>query len=249
MEKTLYWIDDSAADMSQIMEQVFPLVWNKGGACKIILFGNGYCSQMTEHGPEEKDRERFENELQGFFRYYCAGIDDSEWRHPGETFKEKQKQLLPDSVSLVPMDFLKGESDDVTDYFWMNEEKLKEEKSLDDPEASIDRLIEKMRIPPNAIVALDICLLYGDFQRIQEKEPCISMALYKKLKENNDCFLYSGMSVTKPILDNWKSIYGQRFEEACEPEIYAKNELTTKQEDTDAKNALIALFKEKEGRT
>lgn len=113
-------------------------------------------------------------------------------------------------------------------------------------EASVNQLIADMDIPDNAVIALDICLLYKDIERIEANLPSISMALYAALSKNHRCYLYSSRSIARAVMKQWittcKSIFGI-------PDgitIYPKNGLTVKQADTDAKLDLLTLLKGKE---
>ena len=207
--QSLYWIDDSAHDMYLIMEHVFPILWNINCSCKTILFGNDYCSKETENGPSEDDRKAFEIDLNGFFSVYCQEIDNQEWEKVGTTHQNK-KHLLPNpSIFLIPLE------DDIKylTQCWLDHDLLKEVKShpeflrkvpkngVETPDTtpvdskteqieglSVEPLILDMNIPKDATIALDICLLYHDIDRIEAGLASISMALYDVfLKQNHKC--------------------------------------------------------------
>lgn len=273
-ETSLYWIDDSTQDMYLIMEHVFPAVWDKGCSCKTILFGNDYCSKETESGPTDEARKAFESDLNGFFIVYCQEIDSHEWCDPGTTYKEK-KHLLPDS-SVKLISIKNDQSDPIHKLVehWMNRDWLtnigvQAEKENQDraatfdnapgtasvpipepgaisKEASIDQLIADMDIPDNAVIALDICLLYKDIERIEANLPSISMALYAALSKNHRCYLYSSRSIARAVMKQWITTCKRIFGIPNGITIYPKNGLTVKQADTDAKLDLLTLLKGKE---
>lgn len=260
----LCWIDDSAADMSLIMEHVFPTIWLKGYSCKTILFGNDYCSMENEAGPKEDDRKAFEQELENFFIVFCQKIDEDKWQEPGTAYKDKRDLLPSPSVSLVPlMDNDKNTPDSFKHLAncWMDTDRLQEIKrdpdkfltdlkkefSTESNSMSVVQLIEKMNIPKDAVVALDICLLYHDIIRIEGRLPSISMALYHWLKKEHNCYLYSGRYDTRTLMNCWVETYQQVFSDKDELKIHPKKGLTTKQSVTDAKNDLLALLGKKTG--
>lgn len=259
----LCWIDDSAADMTLIMEHVFPTIWSNGYSCKTILFGNDYCSMESENGPKENDRKAFENELRNFFIIFCQKIDEDEWLDTGTTYKAHQNLLPTPSVSLISM---REDEKNASENFknlansWMNKDRLQKikenpeelladankEPSQDSNSMSVVKLIENMNIPKGAAVALDICLLYHDIVRIEDGDPSISMALYHLLKKDHDCYLYSGRYDTRTLMNSWTKTYQQIFGNE-EVKVYPKKGLTTKQSVTDAKSDLIALLNRKKG--
>lgn len=259
----LCWIDDSSADMSLIMEHVFPTIWAKNFSCKTILFGNDYCSMENENGPTEDDRQEFEDELKNFFIVFCQKIDEDKWQDPGTAYQDLKNLLPPQSVSLIPM----REEENAPDNFrhlansWMDIDRLQKIKDspeefltnanmgtpLDSNSMSVVNLIKKMDIPKDASVALDICLLYHDFVRIEDGFPSISMALYQLLKKEHDCYLYSGRYDTRTLMNSWTKTYQQIFGNEEVVKVYPKKGLTTKQSVTDAKSDLIALLSKKRG--
>ena len=260
----LCWIDDSTAEMSLIMEHMFPTIWSENFSCKIILFGNDYCSMESEKGPTEDDRQEFENELKNFFMVFCQNIDEDKWQEPGTAYQDLKKLLPTQSVSLIPIRETEKNAPDSFRYLansWMDIDRLQRIK--DSPEEfltnanmgtpsdinsmSVVNLIKKMDIPKKASVALDICLLYNDFGRIEEGLPSISMALYHLLKKEHDCYLYSGRYDTRTLKKSWIKTYQQISGDEEEVKIYSKKGLTTKQSITDAKSDLIALLSRKRG--
>lgn len=255
----LCWIDDSPKDMYLIMRHAFPILWDKEYSCKTILFGNEYCDRENEDGPTEADRAAFEIELTNLFIVFCQKIDEREWKELGSTYKEKTHLLPRPSVSLVPM---RGEGKDGSDSIkqlaknWMDHDKLKKlmvspdgiqigacaKAPLDSGELSVDKLVEVMDIPDDAAVALDICLLYDEINRIEAGLPSISMALYASLSKQRHCYLYTGRHTARTLLDRWVKTYQQLFGSKEELKIYSKKGLTTKQDVTDAKTDLIDLL-------
>lgn len=244
--------------MYLIMRHVFPLIWDKEYSCKTILFGNEYCSRENEEGPTEADRRAFETELMNLFIIYCQKIDECEWKELGSTYSEKSHLLPTPSVSLIPMHDGEREEANIIKQLvknWMSKEKLKkimvssegtggacDKDSLNSSELSVGKLIKLMNIPDNAVVALDICLLYNDINRIEEGLPSISMALYANLSKHHPCYLYTGRYTARALLDCWVKTYQQLFDNEEELILYSKKGLTTKQNVTDAKTSLVELL-------
>lgn len=274
--QNLYWIDDSAHDMYLIMEHVFPVLWNINCSCKTILFGNDYCSKETENGPSENDREAFETDLKGFFSVYCQEIDNQEWEEVGKTH-EKKKHLLPNpSIFLIP---LKDDRKTLTQH-WLDRDLLKDVKDhpeslrgalagaghigAETPDVaavnpmaecvgrlSVEQLITDMNIPGDAAIALDICLLYHDIDRIEAGLPSISMALYDEfLKRHHRCYLYSNRSIARTVMDQWVQTFQNLFPKPSGRSdsivIHPKGGLLAATPNTDAKRALVNLLQRKD---
>ena len=239
-------------DMYMIMENVFPHIWDNGFSCKTILFGNGYCRMEKESGPNECIREEFENELKYFFAVYCQNTDDLEWKDRGTTQQEK-KDLLPETpIELVTMEEKSTHGLDIEKLtsLWMDREKL--EKIKKDPnlisseDMSVKGLIKRLDIHPNAVVALDVVLLYDDFKRIEEGLPSISMALLYELAKSHECYLYSAEYISRKVVDIWIKTYYELYGQEKIVKIHPKNGLTTRMNPTREKAGLIELLKKVE---
>lgn len=250
----LYWIDDSIREMMPIVNNVFPLIWNKNFFVKTVLFGNGYCSKEDESPLTEEDRAAFETSIKKEFAYYCINMDNRNWVDAGTTHREKEelvKEPLAKRISL--MDETGLDRIEALIEAWTNDAKLEEMKNqaeardadevLKEFEMSVEALTQKMSFSEPAAVALDILLLYGDSQRLSNHLPIISMALYNFLQTKYTCYLYSMVAISKATLDNWLDTYKSIFKpKDVLPEIYPKNGLITRREDTPAKNELIKIL-------
>lgn len=276
--KNLYWIDDSTHDMYLVMEHVFPVLWNIDCSCKTIVFGNDYCSRETENGPSEEDRRAFETDLRGFFIVYCQEIDNHEWEDLGTTYEKKQHLLSDPLVSLVPL----KDSTGALARRWLDRDILKDanghpecllslpadsghmeqeesgaapaKPEVKERDLSVDQLIAKMNIPKAAAVALDICLLYHDIDRIEEGLPSISMALYAGLlKRHHHCYLYSNRTVARTAMAQWVNTFKKLFPDSAKKLddiiIHPKVGLLATRPDTAEKTALVDLLRERTDKT
>lgn len=262
--------------MYLMMEHIFPDLWNIDCSCKIILFGNDYCSKETENGPDENDQRAFETDLNGFFSVYCQEIDNRNWEEVGKTYQEKKHLLSSPSVFLFPL----KDDREILARHWLDRDLLKDvedhpenlfgasvNSGCAEPEApdaakeesdaeqrgclSVDQLIKDMNIPADAAVALDICLLYHDMDRIEAGLPSISMALYDRLlKQHQRCYLYSNRTVARTVMVQWVQTFKKLFKEASDEAgsiiIHHKRGLLAGASNTDAKKALIDLLQRKD---
>lgn len=250
----LYWIDDSIRAMMPIVSNVFPLVWNKDFFVKTILFGNEYCSKEDESHLTEEDRAAFETSIKKEFAYYCINMDNRNWVDAGTTYQEKSELIKKPLVGLIPLkDETESDGIEALIETWTNDARLKElkgqaeagdaDEALKEFERSVEALIKKMSFSEPAAVALDILLLYGDGPRLTNHLPIISMALYHFLQTKYTCYLYSMAGTSKAASDNWLDTYKSTFKpKDALPEIYPKNGLITRREDTPAKNELIKIL-------
>lgn len=259
-DKHLYWVDDSVKTMSMVLENLFPAIWDSDISCEIILFGNHYCSKEDEHGPTEEDCASIAGAIRQAFCIYCQYTDDREWREQGETYELKKEIFKDPAIRLIPMKAQSEGTDHKTEQMakdWMNSTKLEKLSSaakdpndqkpiqelLLDQGMEVDTLIEAMELEENSVVALDICLLYGDDQRIREGVPVICMALYDALsKKKHSVFLYSDLAISKEAKESWLKTYETFFGDTSEVLIHGRYSLVTKDQDTEGKRALLELL-------
>lgn len=250
----LYWIDDSIKDMLPIVDNVFPLLWNNDFYSKIILFGNGYWQKESESYLTKEDCEIFKTYIKKEFAYYCINMDKKSWVKPGTTRQAKEDLVSKPLVEMIPF----GEdttSDDIARLIqlWTDDAKLEEMKNKAEAEntneikqefrISAEVLTKKMSISKPAVIAIDIYLLYSDDARLLKQLPILSMALFDLLQTDYPCYLYSSAGVSKATTDKWLNIYKSTFSPNKPlPEIYPKNGLVTRREDTPAKKELINLL-------
>ncbi len=257
----LYWIDDSSEHMTLFVKNVFPVLWDKGFSCSTIFFGNDYRKKNDEQGLTNQDCDLFSSSLENVFVSYCEEIDDADWVQPGTTYEKKKHLLAKPDVQCIRVEEVGDGTASISNIVqnWMNDDKLKTLKETLKPDSmtellakldmSIEPIVSLMNIPDNAVVALDICLLYDDTTRIKQGLPIISMALCKGLSEKYLCYLYSGITVSQTILKQWIETYREVFN-VQNVEVHSKEDLLTKRKDTNAKIALIEkLRKNKEKAT
>lgn len=248
----LYWIDDSSKHMTLFVKNVFPMLWDKDFSCSTIFFGNGYRKKNDERGLTDQDCDLFSSSLENVFVSYCEEIDDTNWVQPGTTYEQKKHLLAKPDVQCIQVeeagDGTVQPSISTIVQNWMNPDKLrilKETLTLDsmtellaELDMSLEPVISQMNIPDNAVVALDISLLYDDTPRIKQELPIISMALCKELSKKHPCYLYSGLTVSQTVIKQWIKTYQEVFG-ASNIEVYSKEDLLTKRKDTNAKIALM----------
>lgn len=258
----LYWIDDSSEHMTLFVENVFPLLWDKNYSCSTILFGNDYRKKKDEHGPTNQDCDAFSSSLENKFVSYCEEIDDANWVPSGTTYEQKKHLLSEPNVKCIQLIESTGDADipgiSTIVQNWMNSEKLKAVKDTLNPDSigdtlaaldmSIGPVISRMNIPDNVVVALDICLLYGDTPHIKQELPIISMALCKELSRKCSCYLYSSLAVSQTTLNQWIKTYQEVFN-VHRITVFSKEDLLTKRKDTTAKSALIEMLRTHEENT
>lgn len=250
----LYWIDDSSKHMMSIVDKVFPLLWNENLSCISILFGNAYCAKVDELGPDDHDCAALSDYIENQFVCYCQELDNYYWKELGDTYKEKKELLIRPATMIIPLGgTVEGTSNGTIRGLvknWTDDNILKDfqaevaSTSLDNALAkfqmSVDTLINEMKIPDQAPIALDIYLLYGDGNRVQNDLPTLSMVLYNALSTRHPCYLYSEMAVSQTLVDKWKKIYSGIFQ-SDNFEIYPKTGLITVKKETEAKRDLIKM--------
>lgn len=242
-----------------VMQNLFPAIWDKDSSCEVILFGNHYCSKEDEHGPTEKDCANIDKAIEQAFLVYCQNADSYEWLNLGDTYKLK-KQLLPrPAIHLIP---LKKQAEDEAYEIeqlaksWMDSAKLEElsnaiknphdrpiQDLLTEQKMGVDELLKAMNLQENSVVALDICLLYGDHKRIRDGMPGICMALYAALLEKqHSVFLYSSLALSKWAKESWARTYQALWGDTDEILIHSWYGLVTAEQDTEEKKALLKLL-------
>lgn len=209
---SIYWIDDNFGKMRTIVTGIFPLLWNikqdnESVQIKnyIILFGNAYQDPGSDVLYSEEMIEAAKNKLVDFFEEECQTEDG-----PTESNQLfiKNKGLIKDTMRIVFSAESKSEDLDL----W---KKIKENWTggMKKKKEDIEKLIERIAIPEESCVGIDLELLYGDIESAKQGKIIISMELYKQLKKKKcKCFLYTTSAEDEDFLEKWRS----KCKEYCE---------------------------------
>lgn len=256
MAKTVYWIDDSRHKLHYIMGGIITDLWNleeaegKQVVSKILLFGNESQQASTKQLCSIEEEHELVRRLDYYLGAACDKNEDVSWKRE---LYEKNRYLIQNSARVLFKQWTEWEesmSDEAEkgkayeerqqelqlygeiQRFWLPESRDAMEEELWQREApeKVTRLIELMKLEPGACVGIDLALLAGDRESIRMKEkPIIAMELYRQLKEEHFCFLYSTYSYEKNIVPRYEEIYQKYYHEECR--VYRRGELMAKKSD------------------
>ncbi|MCH5264760.1 MAG: hypothetical protein J1F02_02595 [Lachnospiraceae bacterium] len=212
--KQIYWIDDDFAQMFYIIQGVILKLWKLDSQTtdkvrsNIVIFGDA-CLESSKnelHSLQDQD-EKYDS----FYHLYmerCRRLDGPDINRP---IYRKNKGLVENSVLFL---LKRDNHEDIEEY--NNIRKIWEE-SGDDMETDevrkvakvqVNKLINRMNIATGAVIGIDISLLHGDIQRINNVQRVISMELYNQLSARKfKCFLYSSEAGEINFVENWKAAY------------------------------------------
>lgn len=222
-----YLIDDNSESVFEIVNTVCCRLWKKMDNLELVVvfFGDDYKRIPTARDATAEDISKTEDDINEKFRELCFAIDREEWKPLGNAYKEK-KETTTIECKHIPLD---------TDGI---KELLPAWKAVERPEWDSEKeidysILHEMTLPEtlgkqigiqsNSLVALDICLLYDDYKRCNDRLPVLSMALHHYLESTCGCkcFLYSRMSVNTEAKSNWIEVYRQQFK-TDPPEIHSR---------------------------
>lgn len=223
-----YLLDDNAESVFEIVNTVCCRLWKKMDdlELEVVFFGDDYKRIPAARDATPEDISQIEDDINEKFRELCFAIDREEWNKLGTAYQKKEgkttihckhiplqhqgiKDLLPAWKAVEKPE--QGSSQEI-DYSILHENPLPEE------------LVKEIGIQRGDLIALDICLLYGDYKRCSDKLPVLSMALRHYLESECECrcFLYSRMSVNTKAKSNWMDVYNQEFKSEHSPEIHSR---------------------------
>lgn len=252
MGKTIYWIDDDVQQMISIMQGVFPTLWDldqkdneNEAATKIIIFGNDFQDPPNKKLYSKREEIAFQHKLEDFLHQECIKRKRATWKT--ELYQSKSK-LIENAVRIL---FKESDADEETTEAKDDELKFYREtreywKSIgqkEKPESDrVEKLIQMMQLTEDAVVGIDLILLYKDIERAKAGKCIISMELYHQLQEKYTCFLYSSATFDRILIDSWKETYMNIYG-AQDVRIYTKHELFEKRDKTVLESIMKTIAK------
>lgn len=227
---TVYWIDDSRGSMLGIVRGLFIDLWKLEAKeeehikSKIYIFGNmSYLD--SEMLLSEKEEKKFYNSIVDIFKKYCDHIDGLD---PERSTFKKRRELLKDIVTFV---FKKDdEAEKLETYKRLL--KLYESSEFQDPEnkeckgeEEIGKVVDLLGISKEepAVVAIDVMLMKGDFDRCMNGNFMVSMELYHQFCERKiPRFLYSMDATEKEMMEKWVETFKKVYPADEVPEIHLR---------------------------
>lgn len=218
-----YLIDDKAESVFEIVNTVCCKLWKKMDDLElsIVFLGDDYKRIPGARDATDENISKIQEDIEEKFHELCFAIDYEEWEPLGTAYGRKKEsttiecQHIPlQEETLSAWRIVKNPGKDSRkeiDYSILHESPLPK------------KFVEKIGIQRGNLIALDICLLYDDYERCIHKLPVLSMALHHYLENEHGCkcFLYSRMSVNTEAKSNWMEVYEQQFK-IDPPEIHSR---------------------------
>lgn len=236
---SIYWIDDRKGGMLQIVRGIFVNLWDIESRekpapikSKIYIFGN-----MTHLEPNrlfsEAEERKFCKSIEDIFLQYCENIDGVDPEK--DTFK-KNKGLIEDIATFI---YKKEDPKEKQEEYKRILELCNSEKFQDPGNKECDRgnefqkLIYDLKIAEDesALVAVDMMLMKGDYERCMDGKFMVSMELCHQFFERKiPRFLYSMDSTNKEMMTKWQDTYKLVYPEDEIPDIFLRAEFGPKME-------------------
>lgn len=264
----VYWIDDCTGQILSIARGAMAVLWDNRFSSCVYLFGDDSQPLGATQRPGLNNEANLNKSLTQIFRETCSRIDAREWLPNGETYRNNQDLIRPNEEGLGKIGHIVLLDDSQTEGQpaptistimgnWSNNdllEKLKNctqdtvDQRLEECQLKIDDLFNFIKIDPGKVVALDVCLLQGDYSRIIDKSlPAISMAIYYWCKKHGmKCYVYSHFSYEDNLVKNWHTIYNKIFDtdRSNAIDIHPENCLVEMDEHEKHIMALLDMIKE-----
>lgn len=222
-----YLIDDNAESVFDIVNTVCCKLWKKMDDLELIVvfFGDDYKRVRVARDATDEEINEIKEDIKEKFHELCFAIDYEEWSPLGTAYGKKKESTTIECqrIALKEADLSIWRAvekpgkdiDQEIDYSILHKNTVPEELS------------RRIGIQRGDLIALDICLLYDDYERCMHKLPVLSMALHHYLETEYGCkcFLYSRMSVNTEAKSNWMKVYKQQFK-TDSPEIHSRFNLS-----------------------
>lgn len=226
-----YIIDDDVESVFEIVNTACRRLWKTMDNLQLVV---AFCGDDYKKTPSIKDADseefnRIQADFQEIFHEVCFAIDREEWLPLGTTYGQKKQHTTIEckSLSMREPEIEKQVSAWKEIQVSEIDKGQKKEYNILSNNTLPDELVKQLEIQKEDLVALDICLLYDDYERCIHKLPVLSLALYKHLVDNVGCkcFLYSRMSVNTEAKSNWMELYKEHFD-TDPPEIHSRFNLS-----------------------
>lgn len=234
---SIFWIDDKKESMQRIARGLLIELWNLSGKDnkpsiknEIYILGN-MTHLNSESLPSEADEKKFHNNIADIFKKYCDHIDGV---NPQRSTFAKKKSLIENVGRFV----FKSESSKQDLELYKEFLALCDSEEFQDPESNmrgketaISQIVKLLNIPTTkpTLVAIDVMLMKGDFDRCSEGKFMVSMELcHLFFSQNIPRILYSTDATEREMMTVWSDTYTKAYPEDKQPKIYLRSDFGEK---------------------
>lgn len=235
--KKIFIIDDNIERVLENFGNIYKMLWKgkeeEGIASEVIFFGDKYKRKNKDSDLQQENIDFLKKSIKGMLRSHCR--DEEMWDYNGEMFKDKKK-LIENLAKYINV----NECTEIETLVkkWENLDKSNMDTMIKNMDLSV--LINKMFededfegvTEKESYILLDIILLYDDVEKVGEDIPIISMGLYDALKKQGyNCYLYSSYAFDYLLIENYKKIFKEKYDEAIE--IYHSKKFFSRESSSD----------------
>lgn len=222
----LYWIDDDFDEMFYIIKGIIKILWrldaqnDKKVKSIITILGNAAINNDYEEVSEQY-RNEAERDIIALYSRACFEIDGPQSERP--TYNDKQNiELIEKAIRFFPEDFNEGNSHEENPrelykkmkQIWGNVDGSFNEEAYQNGQKIVKKFIEKSGICKDSKVGIDIVLMKGDRERINNGNRILSIELYKQLRKREiACFLFSAEGSRDSFVEKCEEIYEKKYKE------------------------------------
>lgn len=221
------FIDDGPEQMGSLISPIIRNLWEKEIRSSVAILGD-FEKKDKNLSIEMFDEsiEKLKNDIQFEFSDYMISKDcftDAKILEYYTLINKSYSGKTSDNINKIEIDVVKdynNKYDNKDDLFtkWktINIEILKEycnDNVIDSnkfkQEYSLDRFVDQIGIKKDFIIALDMCLLEGDLNKLQNdtKVPIFSIGLYSSfINKDYDVIMYTTYDCTNEMVDKWKKM-------------------------------------------
>lgn len=208
-------VDDNVESVNEIVNTACRRLWTKVDDLEltIVFFGDDYKRVPTARDATDEEIQKIKDDIEKKLQDLCFYLDRDEWEPLGTTYERKKQEHTEITCQRYPV-----QQEELSAWRTVKKPEKDSSKDIDYSILHKDPLPKKMAewfcAQQCRLIALDVCLLYDDYERCMHKLPVLSMALHYYLEHECrcKCFLYSRMSMNTDAKSNWTEVYRQQFD-------------------------------------
>lgn len=227
--KKIFIIDDNIDRvLEDIFGKIYKTLWKgkneEGIAAEVIFFGDKFKRRRGDGELQQENIDFAIKYVKRLLSSHCR--DEEQWDNNGEMYKNK-KRLIENLAKHIRMD----ENSEIEEIvkIWRDKEALTGKVNLKEMDFTplIDQMLQDSDYAgieqADRYILLDVILLFDDIEQVEDGVPIISMGLYYALKKQGyNCYLYSTYAFDYVLMDNYREIYKNRYEE--DVEVYPRKD-------------------------
>ncbi|MCM1284942.1 MAG: hypothetical protein NC213_00085 [Acetobacter sp.] len=237
IKANIVFIDDGPDQTGLLISPIIRKLWRKGIRSSIVILGD---FERTDNNLSldnfNLSVEKLKSDIQHEFSSYMISEDcfsDEQILEHYPLINKNYSEEKSNTVKKIEVDIVDDFNNDkdvlFTQWKTINKKILKKYYTNDNinfdkfkQDYSLDDFVDEINIDKNFIIALDMCLLEGDLNKLMNDTefPIFSIGLYSAfIKKGYDVIMYTTYDCTNEMVDRWKKTC-EKFYDCGEPKFF-----------------------------